>query len=359
MQIRRSILFGVWLVGATQLQMLQGQTQVDLRTQSKSVDFSGANTTKPFKSGTTLPATCGVGEVFFQTNAPAGLNVYGCTAVNSWTLLSAGVLAGDVTGTPSASTVTRLQGRSVASTAPTNGQSLAWNSTSSNWTPQTVTGTQGPQGPAGPTGSQGPQGATGTQGPAGSNGAISRVQNSGTNLPVEATLNFTGGGCTDNPGSSRTDCTGSGGISGLSIALNGTTQGTQPTLNFIAGTGIVQACVNNTGASRVDCTPSYNSAVIPTHDTIHSNEIYCASSNGTTLYTCALPNKALLSYSPGQMFLLNVDATCATSCSLNIDSVGVRSIKKKDGVTDPGGVLIAGQAQLAWFDGTIIRLMYY
>ena len=28
-----------------------GQTLVDLRTQSKSIDFTGANTTKPFKSG--------------------------------------------------------------------------------------------------------------------------------------------------------------------------------------------------------------------------------------------------------------------------------------------------------------------
>ena len=41
-----------------------GQTLVDLRTQTKDVDFSGANTTKPFKSGTLLPGTCGVGEAF-------------------------------------------------------------------------------------------------------------------------------------------------------------------------------------------------------------------------------------------------------------------------------------------------------
>ncbi len=86
----------------------------------------------------------------------------------------------------------------------------------------------------------------------------------------------------------------SGGISGLTIDLNGTTQGTQPTLNFISGTGIVQACVNNVSASRVDCTPSFNSALIPTHDTIHANESYCASSNGTTGYTCSMPDKALL-----------------------------------------------------------------
>jgi hypothetical protein len=37
----------------------------------------------------------------------------------------------------------------------------------------------------------------------------------------------------------------------------------------------------------------------------------------------------------------------------------VKSIKKKDGVTDPAGSLVAGQAQLVWYDGTVIRLMYF
>lgn len=38
------------------------------------------------RSGTTLPATCRVAEVFFDTDATAGQNVYGCTATNTWTL---------------------------------------------------------------------------------------------------------------------------------------------------------------------------------------------------------------------------------------------------------------------------------
>lgn len=344
MQYGRAVLTAVWLIG-----MADGQTLVDLRTQSKSINFSAASSTQPFQSGAVLPVTCLVDQAFFQTNAPAGLNLYGCTAANSWTLLSAGILLGDVTGTPSGSTVIKIQGRPVSATAPTSGQSLAWNSTSSSWTPQTVAGTQGPQGPAG---------ATGAQGPAGSNGAIAHIQNSGTALPVEPSLNFTGGGCTDDPSHSSTDCTGSG-ISGLNIALNGTTEGTQATLNFISGTGIVQSCVNNTSASRVDCTPSYNTALIPTHDTIHANESYCASSNGTTAYTCSMPDKALTAYSTGQAFLLNVDTTCAASCSLNIDGAGIKTITRKDGMTAPGGDLIAGQAQFVWYDGTVIRLMYF
>jgi len=48
------------------------------------------------RSGTTLPATCRVGDVFFDSDATVGENFYGCTAVNTWTLLS-GVFATDPT----------------------------------------------------------------------------------------------------------------------------------------------------------------------------------------------------------------------------------------------------------------------
>ncbi|HEY1754497.1 MAG TPA: hypothetical protein VGG72_03820 [Bryobacteraceae bacterium] len=66
------------------------QTQVDLKIQSKSVDFSGANPTKPMATGTALPATCSSGQMFFITTAIAGQNLYGCTAANTWTLEAGG-----------------------------------------------------------------------------------------------------------------------------------------------------------------------------------------------------------------------------------------------------------------------------
>src|SRR5436309_14857889 len=61
------------------------QTQIDLRTQAKDVDFSAAPFTQSFQSGTTLPGTCSVGGTFFKTNAPAGSNFYACTSTNVWT----------------------------------------------------------------------------------------------------------------------------------------------------------------------------------------------------------------------------------------------------------------------------------
>lgn len=78
-----------------------GQTQVDLRTQSKSVDFSSASSTRPARTGNTLPASCAVGEMFFKLDAVPGQNLHMCTAVNSWTTIlgSGGAGGGAATAT--------------------------------------------------------------------------------------------------------------------------------------------------------------------------------------------------------------------------------------------------------------------
>lgn len=57
-----------------------------------------------YSYGITAPATCSVGQTFFDTDAVAGSNWFGCTAANTWTLLSgAGGGSGNVTG-PAAGT---------------------------------------------------------------------------------------------------------------------------------------------------------------------------------------------------------------------------------------------------------------
>jgi hypothetical protein len=135
----------------------EGQTLVDLRTQSKSVDFSGATSTKPMQTGSSLPSTCAVGQFFFLTSAPAGSNVYACDAVNVWTLEGSTLapnasftnellssiggstqwlaLGGDIIGAPNSVTVKALQGRAVGTLAPSNGQVLEWNTATSQWLP--------------------------------------------------------------------------------------------------------------------------------------------------------------------------------------------------------------------------------
>jgi hypothetical protein len=42
-------------------------------------DISGKTSTKPVKTGLTAPATCSIGELFYDTDATAGQNLFGCS----------------------------------------------------------------------------------------------------------------------------------------------------------------------------------------------------------------------------------------------------------------------------------------
>ena len=156
------ILTALWVAAA--VATLWGQTQVDLRTQSKSVDFSAAGVTKPMSAGTVLPASCTAGQMYFLESAPLGANIYACTSANVWTAQastsSGGVpsvagnagdvlttdgtnvlwspMGGDVTGAPGTTKVIRLQGQPVSSTAPVAGQALIWSGTAGQWQPQSL-----------------------------------------------------------------------------------------------------------------------------------------------------------------------------------------------------------------------------
>ena len=71
-----------------------GQTKVDLGAQARDIDFSTMPFVRPFRTSTTLPATCVTGEMFFDTAAPAGLNTYGCVSANTWALQGPGAVQG-------------------------------------------------------------------------------------------------------------------------------------------------------------------------------------------------------------------------------------------------------------------------
>ena len=59
-------------------------------------NFSNATRFAP-KGGTTAPATCTVGDTFFDTDATAGQNWLGCTATDTWTTLGASSASTSVT----------------------------------------------------------------------------------------------------------------------------------------------------------------------------------------------------------------------------------------------------------------------
>src|SRR5882724_8240074 len=62
------------------------QTLVDLGRQGRNVDFTNAVSTRPIKTGTALPGTCTLGDLFFQTGATVQ-SLYGCFTSNTWAML--------------------------------------------------------------------------------------------------------------------------------------------------------------------------------------------------------------------------------------------------------------------------------
>jgi hypothetical protein len=66
--------------------VLLAQNPVARQGSSSPINFGQAPSTIPAKAGTSLPGTCTVGEQFFKTDATAGVNLYGCTATNVWTV---------------------------------------------------------------------------------------------------------------------------------------------------------------------------------------------------------------------------------------------------------------------------------
>jgi hypothetical protein len=96
-------------------------------------------------------------------------------------------------------------------------------------------------------------------------GGIAATQRPSFNLIAGTNVGIT---CVDNSGSNRTDCTfsatGGGGGSSLSIQNNGVTVGTEPLLNFIAGSGMSQTIVDTGTAINVTLTQALPSILTVT-----------------------------------------------------------------------------------------------
>jgi hypothetical protein len=134
----------------------------------------------------------------------------------------------------------------------------------------------------------------------------------------------------DDPTNSRTDCTGAG-IAGLGIDVNGSVQGTQPTLNLISGTGIIQTCANNTGANRVDCTPVLDTsyATSRTLDQAGTDHSLIATSGGAGAIFAAAGSPTFTTYTQNQtLSFIASDHACTAGATLSIDGIGPMPLKK-------------------------------
>ena len=105
-----------------------GQTQIDLNTQIKNL---------PIKAGASLPSTCSVGQIFFLSSAPTGANLYGCTAVNTWSAQGGqGGAGGMIQGTLANMPTTCAVGQTYFATDASAGANLYGCSSANTWTSQ-------------------------------------------------------------------------------------------------------------------------------------------------------------------------------------------------------------------------------
>ncbi|MBV9303143.1 MAG: hypothetical protein JOY62_19460 [Acidobacteriaceae bacterium] len=70
----------------------QTVTTLNLSTQGHNPDFSTFPFTRPVAVGSALPATCQTGQLFFNTAAGPGQNMYACTQANVWTVMGGSTL---------------------------------------------------------------------------------------------------------------------------------------------------------------------------------------------------------------------------------------------------------------------------
>lgn len=214
------------------------QTQVDLQTQSKNVDFSSAVTTRPVKLASSLPATCAVGQMIFLTSAPSGANLYACVSANVWALQGSG---------------------------------------------------------------------------------------------------------------------------NLTVKVSDTVVGSRSALNLEPGAGII-AGVSDSG-TEIDELLAVDTALVLTKSTAQSGAtLLCGSASGSAAaYGCSMsPTLTSAALVRGAIFAWIPDVTCASGgITLNIDSLGAKSVTKSDGVTNPGATdCPSGGLKLVWYDGAVFRLLF-
>jgi hypothetical protein len=90
MRVRCAIFLFSLLTGAAFGQTI---TTLNMATQGRNADFSTFPFTRPISVGAALPVSCAVGQLFFNTAAAAGSNMYGCVAQNTWAVFGGYTLA--------------------------------------------------------------------------------------------------------------------------------------------------------------------------------------------------------------------------------------------------------------------------
>jgi hypothetical protein len=151
---------------------------------------------------------------------------------------------------------------------------------------------------------------------------------------------------------------GGGGGGAVTIDNNGTLAGSRDVVNFIPGSGILNVITDD--GVKINVQQGVDSSVMLTRAGDQSGQtLLCSSSSGSgTTYTCAM-SPTLGAYQKGMVLNWTPDVNgVGGATTLNVDALGVHSVKLTDGVTDPAlGDVIGGKMYPVWYDGSTFRLI--
>jgi len=322
------------------------QTQLDLRTQGKNVDFSAASSTRPMKTGASLPGTCNPGELFFLTTAQPGVNVYGCAAANIWNPEGSGGSVYSVSG---------KTGTVILQATDLSDCKLLYLSTTVllvNNCPFSYPDLGVQTAAAGSITNLGGSGTIYVYAAPG--GAIS-VLHSGSVVIACIGCRDAGIGNAFPPDVAEIGvwaATTTPGVWNPSAVSDQRTLVSGPP-QIAPDTGILITLNSSSGLKTIGIDP----AVVETlPDAQAGQELLCSATGTAAAQTCAMM-PTLTVYTPGMRIHLLSGATNTGASTINIDNIGAAAILRPDGVTalSAGDITAANYYDLT-YDGTVFRL---
>lgn len=340
------------------------QTQIDLPTQAKRVDFTGASSTKPIKTGVALPTTCLTGELFFNTSAVAGSNLFACTAVNTWTL-EGGASAPGGGGT----------GLSIASNGITVGARPTANFITGPGLINAITDTGGQINVQ-----IGLDTSVVETLPAAQNGtSLLCASTGGSSVSYQCYLTPTSTGYTTGmvlrwlP-----DVTTGGGAITLNVDTLGAVPiklsdgaGTPTAADVVGGrmyhiwydgsrfrlmptTAGAVGAVSDPGVNSVPYRNAAGSSTPATADTL-SGAFFCQDAGSTSAYACSL-NPAISGYTAGTTYWFKANTATNGAATINLNVLGAKNIKKLSNQDLAANDIKAGQWVMVTYDGMNMQM---
>ncbi len=153
---------------------------------------------------------------------------------------------------------------------------------------------------------------------------------------------------------------------GASVAFSALASGTNTAATLLcgsgcslapAGKGVISANNAGYGLTVIGGNLAVNTAVIGSVSSIQAGmQTFCDSTTGTTNYTCSLVRSgsvALNAYANGMRIGLVTDAASSTTATLNIDSVGQKTVYAADCASQVGAGIRNGQMYEVWYNASL------